>query len=72
MMKKLAAIAMLALCASGLSGCFSLIDMEHNLNQLRVWNNGLSDAHRSLDRFVFDYDWDDPSSSIGYETPNTR
>jgi hypothetical protein len=70
-MKKLAAFALLAIAAVGFSGCFSLVDWEHNKNQLRVWNNGLDSAHRSIDRFFFDYDWDDPSQGLTYETPNT-
>jgi|GEM_PF-1881316 len=63
-MKKIAALALFALAATGLSGCFSFVDMEHNENHFTVWDQQLDDAHRSIDRFFFDYDWDDPSNGV--------
>jgi len=70
-MKKIGLIALLGYCMLGMSGCFSLIDWEHNLNHLKVWNRKLNDCHRSVDRIFFDLDLDDPSSDLNFETPNT-
>lgn len=63
-MKKIAALALLAVSTLGLSGCFSFVDMEHNANHFAAWDNQLNEAHRSIDRFFFDYDWDDPANGI--------
>lgn len=70
-MKKFAVFSVLALCAFSLSGCFSLIDWEHNLNHLKVWNRKLDDIHKSTDRIFFDLDLEDPSGDLNFETPNT-
>lgn len=70
-MKKLFALALLATATAGLSGCFSVIDWEHNKNHMRAWNHGFSRAHSTIDRFFFDYDWDDPTRSYDYSTPNS-
>lgn len=70
-MKKVIALCLMVCATAGLSGCFSLVDWEHNKNHMRVFNSNLNDMHRSIDRFFFDYDWDDPTRSFSYETPNT-
>ena len=62
----------LMLCASLTSGCFSLIDWEHNLNHFKVWNEDLDNVHRDIDYMFFNYDWGDPTRDLGFETPNTR
>ncbi|NUQ34878.1 MAG: hypothetical protein HUU29_08055 [Planctomycetaceae bacterium] len=71
-MKKFVLALLLAFGALGTSGCFSIIDWEHNLNHLRIWNNNLDNMHRDIDYFFFDYDWNDPTGNTGFESPNTR
>ncbi|MCA8939595.1 MAG: hypothetical protein KDB07_07300 [Planctomycetes bacterium] len=70
-MKKLSALALLALCAIGFTGCFSLVDMEHNKNILRSWNKDLGEAGQTIDRYFFNYDKHDPDGGYGYVSPNT-
>jgi len=70
-MKKILTLALLATATLGLSGCFSIIDWEHNRNHFRAWNNGLDRAHNTIDRIFFDYDWEDPTGGYGYTTPNS-
>lgn len=70
-MKSILTVALLLAGTSALSGCFSLVDWEHNLNHLKVWNQDLDNIHRDIDRFFFNYDWDDPTRDLGFETPNT-
>ena len=68
---KYALVPALLLASFTTTGCFSFVDWTHNLNQLRAWNEDLDSMHRTGDRFVFNYDYDDPSRSIEYEGPNT-
>ena len=70
-MRKSLAVILLMFVASTMSGCFSFVDWEHNLNHLRAWNEDLDRMHRSFDSIFFNYDYDDPSRDIGYESPNT-
>ena len=70
-LSKSVAVLLLVFVASSLSGCFSFVDWTHNLNHLRAWNEDLDNMHRTFDRFVFNYDYDDPSRDIEYESPNT-
>lgn len=71
-MKKLIALSIVALGCSSLSGCFSLVDWDHNLNHLIAWNNQLDDVHTTFDYYFLDYDQDDPSRMYNYESPNAR
>ncbi len=71
MLKKLFFGLLLLVSSFGLSGCFSLVDWEHNLNHIKVWNSDLDNMHRSIDRYFFNYDWDDPNQDLNFETPNT-
>lgn len=70
-MRKALAAVMLGVLALTTGGCFSFVDWEHNLNHLRSWNEDLDRAHRTFDRIFFNYDYEDPSRDIEYETPNT-
>lgn len=70
-MRNTMAVLLLAVVSLGLSGCFSFVDWQHNLNHFRAWNEDLDRMHRSIDRFFFNYDYDDPSRDIEYESPNT-
>ena len=70
-MKRIIILALLAFCATTATGCFSLVDWEHNNNHLKVWNKELDDMHRDIDYFFFDYDWNDPSQDLNFETDNT-
>lgn len=70
-MRKIAPLLLLAIAGVMLSGCFSFVDWKHNLNHLRAWNEDLDRMHRTFDRFFFNYDYDDPSRDIEYESPNT-
>lgn len=70
-MRKPIAVLLLVLVATTLTGCFSFVDWNHNLNHLRAWNEDLDRMHRTFDRFFFNYDYDDPSRDILYESPNT-
>jgi hypothetical protein len=70
-MRKVIPVLLLVFIGSCLSGCFSFVDWTHNLNHLRAWNEDLDRMHRTLDRFMFNYDYDDPSRDIEYEGPNT-
>ena len=60
MKKKLLLLVIIVLIFTASTGCFSFVDWTHNSRHLQAWNNQLRDMHRSLDRFIFDYDWDDP------------
>jgi hypothetical protein len=70
-MRKSVAVLLLVMAATCLSGCFSFVDWNHNLNHLRAWNQDLDRAHRTFDRFFMNLDYDDPSRNIVYEAPNT-
>lgn len=70
-MRNVTAILLLVVGAFGLSGCFSFVDWEHNLNHLKAWNEDLDDMHRTTDRIFFNFDYEDPSRDIEYESPNT-
>lgn len=70
-MRKFAAVMLLVVAGLSVGGCFSFVDWTHNLNHLRAWNQDLDRMHRTMDRFFFNYDYDDPSLDIEYESPNT-
>lgn len=70
-MRKLLLLAIIAIGTSFTTGCFSFVDWQHNLNHLRAWNEDLDRMHRTIDRYIFNYDYDDPSRDIRYESPNT-
>jgi hypothetical protein len=70
-MRKSVAVLLLVFASTCLTGCFSFVDWNHNLNHLRAWNQDLDRAHRSIDRIFFNLDYDDPSRDILYESPNT-
>lgn len=70
-MRKFVAVLLLMFVGVSVGGCFSFVDWTHNLNHLRSWNEDLDRMHRSMDRFFFNYDYDDPSRDIEYEGSNT-
>lgn len=70
-MRKILVLLALVVAGSFMSGCFSFVDWEHNLNHLRSWNEDLDRMHRTIDRYIFNFDYEDPSRDIHYETPNT-
>lgn len=70
-MRKSLIVLSLVFLGTSLSGCFSFVDWEHNLNHLRAWNEDLESMHHSFDRYFFNYDYEDPSRDIQYETSNT-
>ena len=70
-MRKLLLLVIVAIATSFTTGCFSFVDWEHNLNHLKAWNEDLDRIHRTIDRYIFNYDYEDPSRDIEYESPNT-
>lgn len=63
-MRRFLVAAALCLALMGGTGCFSFVDWSHNKAHIQAWGNKLRSFHKSLDRFILDYDWDDPLMTI--------
>ena len=63
-MRKISAILAAAMIAVvGATGCFSLFDWSHNWQHIKAWKEDLDQFHRTADKYIFNYDIDDPYRS---------
>jgi hypothetical protein len=59
MLKKLVIVAVLAMVAAGLGGCFTL-DPQHSAAHFRSWYQDVKDLHVLTDKYFWNYDANDP------------
>ncbi len=64
-MRRFLVVAVLSLAVFfGSTGCFSFVDWSHNKMHLKAWEVQLRSFHKSFDRLILDYDWDDPTLHV--------
>jgi hypothetical protein len=60
-MRRFLTLAVLAVVAFAGSGCSTVgFWYDDTANKIKVWRRDLHAAHRTIDRYFLNYDWEDP------------